>query len=363
MAGRPASVPSPEALSRPGSVPFGVPFNVDPDLLHSFQDSAVDTTPPGNSPAGSPTSSKAGSRPPTAFGDLCGSWYLSAATSSNLPANASAIIDLSQHLDVLTSVGARRDQRRASHGEGKPDPSDPTDVLLADGLEELLKKVKAITGTERHPGILVTFDSLKYIAQTFEGSNVVVTVGNTILNALLFWRRRRRLVTRPVLGGVSGSFRPGTMTLILGPPQSGKSSLLQALTGRLATGRHCTFTGSVRYAGRDLRRHQPDGEVQLDKLVGFIPQLDVHIPTLTVRETMRFAHRCVAMSTAEQFRKDGYYEDKVAEMLHMDELTPEIVMTVLGIRHVGDTLVGSEKLRGVSGGQRKRLTTGEILVT
>lgn len=48
--------------------------------------------------------------------------------------------------------------------------------------------------------------------------------------------------------------------------------------------------------------------------------------------------------------KDGYYEDKVAEMLHMDELTPEIVMTVLGIRHVGDTLVGSEKLRGVSGG-------------
>eukprot|EP00668_Euglena_longa_P020059 GGOE01024953.1.p1 GENE.GGOE01024953.1~~GGOE01024953.1.p1 ORF type:complete len:1437 (+),score=454.40 GGOE01024953.1:1098-5408(+) len=362
MAAWASSAPTPEMLSRANSVPFGVPFTIDPDLLHGFQDSVPDLTPPGNSPFGSlpskPTSQQ------RAHSNLYGSWYMSAATSSNVPANASAIVDLDQHLELLTNVGAQRDLQRSDDAEGKPDPPDPADVLLANGLEELLKRAKTITGSERHPGILVSFDSLKYIAQTFQGSNVVVTVGNAILNVLLFWRRRRRLVHKAVLAGVSGSFRPGCMTLILGPPQSGKSSLMKALTGQLIIGRHCNFDGTVRYADRDLlAKHQPKGEVKLDKVVGFIPQLDLHIPTLTVRETMHFAHRCVALATVEQLRKEGYYEDKVNEILAIDKLSPEITMVILGIRHVGDTLVGNEKLRGISGGQRKRLTTGEILVT
>eukprot|EP00668_Euglena_longa_P009416 GGOE01011361.1.p1 GENE.GGOE01011361.1~~GGOE01011361.1.p1 ORF type:complete len:1164 (-),score=480.99 GGOE01011361.1:341-3751(-) len=57
-------------------------------------------------------------------------------------------------------------------------------------------------------------------------------------------------------------------------------------------------------------------------------------------------------------------EDKNRNAMHLlDKLNVEIMLSLLGIRHVGDTIVGNEVLRGISGGQRKRLTTAEVMVT
>ena len=41
---------------------------------------------------------------------------------------------------------------------------------------------------------------------------------------------------------------------------------------------------------------------------------------------------------------------------------PHVILRMLGLQDVADTVVGDSMLRGISGGQRKRVTTAEILV-
>jgi len=76
-----------------------------------------------------------------------------------------------------------------------------------------------------------------------------------------------------------------------------------------------------------------------------IPEDDVHFPTLTVRQTLEFALQC---KTPKRNRKD-------IPQYH------EMLARVFGISHVLDTLVGNSFIRGVSGGERKRISIVESL--
>eukprot|EP00667_Euglena_gracilis_P027261 EG_transcript_33590 len=101
---------------------------------------------------------------------------------------------------------------------------DPASKLLADGLEPLLKTIVGAMGS--NPGIFISLQDLRFHAQTFEGSSMIATLGNQVAHWLTFWRRFRT-EERHILKGVTGSFRQGCPTLLLGPPQSGKSSLMK----------------------------------------------------------------------------------------------------------------------------------------
>jgi ABC-type multidrug transport system ATPase subunit len=79
----------------------------------------------------------------------------------------------------------------------------------------------------------------------------------------------------------------GKLTLILGPPGSGKSLLLKALCGRVRTSGKCTFEGIVTYNGET----ESTGKFLLPKFLDYIEQKDSHASTLTVAETMEFAWR------------------------------------------------------------------------
>jgi ABC-type multidrug transport system ATPase subunit/ABC-type multidrug transport system permease subunit len=93
-------------------------------------------------------------------------------------------------------------------------------------------------------------------------------------------------------------------------------------------------------------------EIDLIKLVGLVDQTDNHIPTLTVRETFKFADMCV----------NGRPEDQPEEMRDIAALRTELFLQILGLENCADTVVGNALLRGVSGGERKRVTVGEVLV-
>jgi len=84
-----------------------------------------------------------------------------------------------------------------------------------------------------------------------------------------------------ILDNVSGSLKPGRMTLLLGPPSSGKTTLLLALAGKLD--RSLKVKGSITYNGHTLKEFVPQ------KTSAYVSQNDLHVGELTVRETLDFS--------------------------------------------------------------------------
>jgi ABC-type multidrug transport system ATPase subunit len=167
-----------------------------------------------------------------------------------------------------------------------------------------------------------------------------------------------------VLKDITATLKPGRLTLILGPPGSGKTSLLKAISGQLlsAPGKH-EFTGDLTYNGRPVHSLK-----NLPNWVSYVSQHDEHIDILTVKETMQHAFNC---------RKDIRFKDP-ALMKHLQSrfgeqfveklqlfgsLDVDIALAVLGLTECQDTIVGNVSLKGISGGQKRRTTLGEMLVT
>jgi ATP-binding cassette subfamily G (WHITE) protein 2 (SNQ2) len=86
--------------------------------------------------------------------------------------------------------------------------------------------------------------------------------------------------------------------------------------------------------------------------VQYCPEDDVHFPTLTVEQTLRFAARLRTPHAKARFQhtRDEYVENAV-----------EILCTIFGLRHVRKTQVGDNAIRGVSGGEKKRVSIAEAL--
>ena len=145
-----------------------------------------------------------------------------------------------------------------------------------------------------------------------------------------------------VLHEVSGYVKPGQMLLVLGTSGSGTSLLLKRLADRhMPT--LMNSSGEVLYEGLS----KLGGKARPTHATHFIQQYDNHIPSLTVRHTLQFAAEC----------RWPAWLPWVNQLRANDVL---ITAKVLGISRTLDTIVGSDILRGVSGGERKRVTIGEM---
>ena len=96
---------------------------------------------------------------------------------------------------------------------------------------------------------------------------------------------RERRPTRTVLHRITTQFDPGRMCLVIGGPQSGQSTLLQAIADRLP--HECTQDGEVRINGQP-RTELSHGYVH--QVLGYVPSTDEHVPVLTVEETLRYLY-------------------------------------------------------------------------
>jgi ABC-type multidrug transport system ATPase subunit len=123
--------------------------------------------------------------------------------------------------------------------------------------------------------------------------------------------------------------------------------LLRALAQRLPRER---VSGSIAYSGVPADAVAATTGVNLRSLLGFVDQLDMHLGQLTVRETLEFAHRNACVSPALA----GHPDAVAAAAGRVDE-----VLSLLGVANVADSLIGNEMIRGVSGGEKKRVTVGE----
>ncbi|XP_024023080.1 ABC transporter G family member 32 [Morus notabilis] len=225
------------------------------------------------------------------------------------------------------------------------------------------------------PKIEVRYQNLKVEAFVHVGSRALPTIPNFVSNMteaflrqLRIYRGQRSKLT--ILDSVSGIVRPSRLTLLLGPPSSGKTTLLLALAGRL--GPDLQMSGGVTYNGHGFT------EFVAQRTSAYVSQQDWQVPEMTVRETLEFAGRCqgvgfkydMLLELARREKIAGIKPDEDLDLFMKSlalggqetRLVVEYIMKILGLDICADTLVGDEMLKGISGGQKKRLTTGELLV-
>ena len=134
---------------------------------------------------------------------------------------------------------------------------------------------------------------------------------------------------------------------MLGRPGAGCTTLLRNLANQRSE--YYKVEGEVHYDSftpEEVKKYYR-GDVQ------YSPEDDVHFPTMTVGQTLEFAARTRTPST----RLPGMSRDDHVRM------EVDIATTVFGLRHVRDTLVGDASIRGVSGGEKKRVSISEALVS
>ncbi|KQK11911.1 ABC transporter G family member 48 isoform X2 [Brachypodium distachyon] len=159
------------------------------------------------------------------------------------------------------------------------------------------------------------------------------------------------------------------MTLLLGPPSSGKSTLMRALTGKLD--KSLKVSGNITYCGHTFSEFYPE------RTSAYVSQYDLHNAEMTVRETLDFSRRCLGIGArydmlaelAKRERDAGIKPDPEIDAFmkatavqgQETNIITDLTLKVLGLDICADIIIGDEMIRGVSGGQKKRVTTGEML--
>lgn len=106
----------------------------------------------------------------------------------------------------------------------------------------------------------------------------------------------------------------------------------------------------------------PGNATNWSKLVSYIDQIDRLHPFLTVGETLSFAWKCRSGGTHRtEFDAQSPVTDQIIAEMDEQQFLVKAVMEGLGLTRVKDTFVGDQqRVRGVSGGEKKRVTVGEM---
>lgn len=139
---------------------------------------------------------------------------------------------------------------------------------------------------------------------------------------------------KDILTNVNCLARPGEIMAIAGPSGAGKSTLLEVLAGRI---KPTSGSGSV------LVNRQPMNVRNFRRISGYVTQDDALFPLLTVEETLMFS---------ADLRLPGNVPaaEKTARV--------KALLNELGLGHVSGSRIGNDDIRGISGGERRRVSIG-----
>ncbi|KVH98014.1 hypothetical protein Ccrd_023769 [Cynara cardunculus var. scolymus] len=169
--------------------------------------------------------------------------------------------------------------------------------------------------------------------------NFHIDIFETALSKFGVLPHAKRHIT--ILDDVSGVIKPSRMTLLLGPPSSGK-----------------TTTGKVTYNGHELHEFVPE------RTSAYISQNDVHIGEMTLSRREKDAN-IKPDPDIDIYMKAAATEGQEASVVTDYTLKVrqhKLFLYLLGLDICADTMVGDQMIRGISGGQKKRVTTGEMIV-
>ncbi|KAI8140088.1 ABC-2 type transporter-domain-containing protein [Fennellomyces sp. T-0311] len=152
---------------------------------------------------------------------------------------------------------------------------------------------------------------------------------------------------KTILQNLTGFCKDGEMLLVLGRPGAGCTSLLKVL-GNMR-GSYTKVDGQVSYGGIDHKTFAKQYRGQ----VAYNQEEDQHYPVLTVKQTLQFALRTKTPGNRlpEETRRE--FVNKIIYLLG----------NMLGLTKKMSTIVGDAFIRGLSGGERKRLSIAEVMTT
>uniref|UniRef100_A0A0D3HNI1 ABC transporter domain-containing protein n=1 Tax=Oryza barthii TaxID=65489 RepID=A0A0D3HNI1_9ORYZ len=211
------------------------------------------------------------------------------------------------------------------------------DRVFQDDSERFLRRLRDridMVGIEL-PTIEVRYEQLSIQAEVFVGSRALPTLTNAATN---------------VLQGLIGRFGSSNKRTI---------NILQDVSG------------DITYCGHTFSEFYPE------RTSAYVSQYDLHNAEMTVRETLDFSGRCLGIGArydmlaelARRERNAGIKPDPEIDAFmkatavqgHKSNITTDVTLKALGLDICADIIIGDEMIRGISGGQKKRVTTGEML--
>lgn len=151
--------------------------------------------------------------------------------------------------------------------------------------------------------------------------------------------------TKTILNSITASFEAGKINVIMGPSGSGKTSLLQSLAKRLDSSLFSTYhsSGNIRLNGAI-----PSSDV-IRSVSSFVTQDDdALMPALTVRETLRFAAKLRLPSWMSKTEKQKRADEVILKM---------------GLKDCANNIIGNELRKGISGGEKRRVSIAIQVLT
>lgn len=147
-----------------------------------------------------------------------------------------------------------------------------------------------------------------------------------------FWQRSKtNTIEKSILNDISGVFRAGRLTAVMGASGAGKTTLLSVLAGNVEGG---TISGEIQVNGEDF------SEVgKMQKISGFVFQDDVLLPTMKVKEAIQ-------MSAILRLPQELSDEERAKRV--------DDIIKILHLKRAAKTKVGDPLSKGISGGERKR---------
>ncbi|CAI7673956.1 unnamed protein product [Penicillium pancosmium] len=272
-----------------------------------------------------------------------------------------AVEDETRHKDITTIARSFSNlSQKPSSVNSQNDPIntflDPTQDPSLDPNSDQFSSLKWVRNmlqmtrdSDRYPKRTagVSFRNLNVFGYG-SGADYQITFGNAWLK-MFNWAKARagygKKVRIDILRDFEGMVNAGEMLVVLGRPGSGCTTLLKTIAGE-THGLYIDDGADVQYQGIawDEMHSRFRGEVI------YQAETEIHFPQLSVGDTLLFASHARTPSN----RPPGVSRDQFA--LHKRD----VVMAMLGLSHTMNTKVGNEYIRGVSGGERKRVSIAEI---
>ncbi|GKZ36792.1 hypothetical protein AbraIFM66950_007990 [Aspergillus brasiliensis] len=205
-------------------------------------------------------------------------------------------------------------------------------------------------GIPRPPSTGVVFQHLNV-----SGSGSALQYQNNVSSILLAPFRPQeylpcvqRTPEKHILRDFDGLLRSGELLIVLGRPGSGCSTFLKSLCGELH-GLKLRKSSEIQFNGISMEKMHKEfkGEVLYNQ------EVDKHFPHLTVGQTLEFA----AAARAPETRLQGVTRQQYAKYV------TQVALTIFGLSHTYNTKVGDDYIRGVSGGERKRVSIAEMALS